>query len=115
MTRKTENWKVYGRVNVTRNPRGRFVTWHKVRVSLGRGFAVGYGKYVAIYGTTRNRKGEVKHNRIELRGSGKQLYRAIKRFHEGIIPKRPYTRKSVEDLTSNDVEIGEWLDIEVKS
>lgn len=73
------------------------------------------GKYIAIYGTTRNRKGIVKRNRIELSGSGRELYEAVKRFHEGIIPKVPYTRKNVANLTDDDVEHGEWLNIEVES
>jgi hypothetical protein len=73
-----------------------------------------FGKRVAIYGTTVNRKGERKKNRIELYGSGRNQYRAIKKLHEGWVPREPYHVVSAEDLDGY-IERGRWEDIEVKS
>jgi hypothetical protein len=74
------------------------------------------GKSIAIYGTTRNKKGIVKRNRIELSGSGRSLMEKALLFKcRGYVPKTPYTRKNVNNLTEDDVEKGEWLTIEIES
>lgn len=129
---RTETWKGK-RVRVTRNARGRFVTWHKIRHytkeakgkrktaathAVARARIIRrplFGKCVAVYGTTVNTRGERKNNRIELYGSGKAKYRAVRRLHQGWIPREPYTVMDAEDLSEEDIERGRWLFIEVKS
>lgn len=67
-------------------------------------------KRVAIYGTTRNWKGVVKRNRIEIAGSGTELYNAVVMAHHGYVPKRPYTVKRAEDVGPEDFEQGDWIE-----
>jgi hypothetical protein len=62
-----------------------------------------------------NKKGVRRKNIIELYGSGKAKCDAIRKFHSGFIPREPYTVMNAEDLSEDDVERGEWLDIEVES
>lgn len=90
--RRTETWKGK-RVRVTRNKRGRFVTWRKVRrytrgktakqkwgttarerkwkARTGRGKRIG-GSHIAVYGSAHG-----KNKRIQMGGSPQQLYRAM--------------------------------------
>ena len=50
MATKTENWKGWGRVSVSRDARGRFVHWERI-ISVFRGNAV------SVYGSVRTRHG----------------------------------------------------------
>jgi hypothetical protein len=109
---------------VTRNRKGRFVSWHKIRPyrrrqaarhwaasSERRQIALLQGqKRVAIYGTTRNWRGVVKRNRMEIAGSGRELYNAVVMMHHGQVPKRPYTIKRAEDVGPDDFEGGYWIE-----
>lgn len=64
-----EDWRVYGRVYVTRGRNGRFVSWHRV-------FGVLLGKQVAVYGNCLV-NGSISSRRIEIHGQGKDLYHAV--------------------------------------
>jgi len=75
------------RVKVARSPKGRFVSWHKIRqyrrgvtaqgkwktgVTRARWNIQFGGKGVAAYGTVHG-----KAKRVQMVGSGQQLYRAM--------------------------------------
>jgi hypothetical protein len=53
MATKTENWKGWGRVSVSRDARGRFVHWELIK-NLG-GFG---GRAVSVYGRCKTSKGD---------------------------------------------------------
>lgn len=120
---RKETWKGR-RVKVSRSPNGRFVSWHKIRpyrhrqaarnwaaASQRREFSLLQGqKRVAIYGTTINWRGIIKRNRIEIAGSGMELYNAVVMAHHGYVPKRPYTVKMAEDVEPDDFERGDWIE-----
>jgi hypothetical protein len=103
---RTEKWKgKRGRVKVTRNTKGQFVTWHRVRrytrgttarqkwettarkMKWTIGTATG-GKGVAVYGGNK---------RIQMRGSGTELYKAMK-----IVVKHP-PKEQFLDITAEEV------------
>jgi hypothetical protein len=121
---RTEIWKGR-RAKVDRSPLGRFVSWHWIRpYTRGktaratwkrreqvREFAFLQGqKRIAIYGTTRNSNGAIRRNRIEIVGSGKDLYEAVAMLHEGYIPRRPFTVKRAEDIDMDDLDRGYWIE-----
>jgi hypothetical protein len=107
--RRTESWSKRGRVRVRRNRRGQFVTWHKVRrytrgktakrrwgtqarktkwtTRVGK-IRVGGGKGVAVYGGKK---------RIQMRGSGRDLYNAMK-----LVVKHP-PKEQFLDITAEEV------------
>jgi len=100
---RTEKWKGNrGRVKVTRNTKGQFVTWRKVR-RYTRGktarqkwetaprrteWRISQGKGVAVYGGNK---------RIQMRGSGLDLYKAMK-----IVVKHP-PKEQFLDITAEEV------------
>lgn len=114
---------------MARNPKGRFVSWHKIRVYKHRraargwrvsGFASIGRKHVAAYGKTiSNKTGKVKHNRIEISGKGSDIYDALKMmFGSGYVPRRPYQKVDADDLNEEPYEYlegGEWIEREVES
>jgi len=123
-TSRTETWKGR-RVKVTRSPTGRFVSWHCIRPyhrgktakatwtrrEQARQLAFLQGqKRIAIYGTTRNSKGIVRRNRIEIVGSGRELYDIVKMMFRGHVPRRPYEIKRAEDIDPDDFERGYWIE-----
>lgn len=116
---RTEKWKI-GRVKVTRNDRGRFVSWHKIRqyrrgitaqgrwkagVSRARFRAYG-GKKVASYGTVH-----LKSKRVQMYGSGKQTYQAMILVAKHP-PKKQFLTISAEALLESPEEYldmrGRW-------
>ena len=118
MPYRTENWKRYGRVAVTRNAKGQFVKWRPVpkpRISTPRSyFGFGfYGKQVSVYGHCSNGVGE----RYDFSGTGRELYRAIFLAHR-IVPKQRFVRVSASEFLANPFRYGErgyWVDREVES
>jgi hypothetical protein len=117
---RTETWKGK-RVKVTRNNKGRFVTWHKIRPyrrgvtakgkwkvgAARRGFgAIKFGgKNVAAYGTVH---GESK--RVQMHGSGTQLYRAMLIISKHP-PKKRFLTLSAEALLDDPdryLKRGHW-------
>jgi hypothetical protein len=118
---RTEAWKV-GRVRVTRNRKGRFVSWHKIRSYRHRRAArrwaaermrVAAEKRIAVYGATVNWRGRRMRNRIEIYGRGQDLMHAILLFHHGYVPKRPYSIISADDLNDEPyeyIEGGHWVE-----
>lgn len=126
---RTETWRDK-RVKVARNPRGRFVSWHKIRpyryrkdnrkltVAISRReqrvpirVVASSGKRVAVYGKAWTRRG-IESRRWEIHArSGKQLYDAV-RFAVTQPPRKRFTvisAEDMEDIGPEDVE-GEWLD-----
>ena len=113
MPHRTENWKRYGRVTVSRNAKGQFVKWHRIFISrsyFGFGF---YGKQVSVYGYCSNEVGQ----RYDFHGTGRDLYRAIILAHR-IVPKRRFVRVSAREFLANPFRYGErgyWIDRKVES
>jgi hypothetical protein len=108
---RTENWKRYGRVAVTRNAKGQFVKWQ--RISTHRSYFGIFGKQVSVYGHCSNGVGQ----RYDFHGTGRDLYRAIMLAHE-IVPKRRFVRVSAIAFLANPYRYGErgyWIDREVES
>lgn len=120
---RVETWKGK-RVRVSRSSNGRFASWHKIRpyrhrqaarhwasASQSRQYALIQGqKRVAAYGTTRNWKGRIKRNRIEIVGSGRALYNAVVMMFDGYVPREPYTVVRAEDVGLEDFERGDWIE-----
>lgn len=115
---RTEKWKI-GQVSVTRNRRGRFVTWHKIRqyrrgvtaqgkwkAGVTRRGAIRFGgKNVASYGTVHG-----KSKRVQMYGSGKQLYQAMQLVSKHP-PKKQFLTVSAEALLNDPEEYlkkGRW-------
>jgi hypothetical protein len=124
---RTETWRGK-RVKVARSPRGRFVSWHKIRPYRYRKdgrirtvaryeqralirVVASSGKRVAVYGKAWTRRG-IESRRWEIYArSGKQLYGAV-RFAVTQPPRKRFTvisAEDMEDIGPEDVE-GEWLD-----
>lgn len=51
MANKTENWKGWGRVTVSRDSRGRFVHWERI-------IPIHLGEIVSVYGTAKTKFGQ---------------------------------------------------------
>lgn len=119
---RTETWKGK-RVKVTRNRRGRFVTWHRIRkyrrgatarrrwkAEIARARwktrAVRFGgRGIAAYGTVHG-----KSKRVQMKGSGKQLYRAMVLVSKHP-PKKQFLTLSAEALLDDPdefLERGHW-------
>jgi hypothetical protein len=114
--KRTTSWNRIGRVSVTRNRRGRFVTWHKIR-RYRRGVTAktawrtgatrrglirfGGGKGVAVW------KG---NKRVQIVGSGQKLYQAM-RLVSKHPPKKQFLTISAEALLESPedyLEKGRW-------
>ncbi|MBS7631144.1 hypothetical protein KEJ47_06160 [Candidatus Bathyarchaeota archaeon] len=112
-TRK-ENWKGKGRVNVTRDERGRFVHWEPWVEYVIR--KTTYGKAIAVYGVGVNRFGR-QSRRYEFFGTGRDLERAVRlAYHHP--PKGQFMTLSARDFISNPSRYGSegyWLDFKVDS
>ena len=111
MPYRTENWKRYGKVAVSRNAKGQFVKWE--RISTPRSYFGFSGKQVSVYGHCSNGIGQ----RYDFYGSGRDLYRAIVLAHE-IVPRRRFVRVSAREFLANPYRYGEsgyCTDIEVES
>jgi hypothetical protein len=79
---RRENWKVFGKVSVKRNVQGRFVSWHKVKARPPREVRIvevqGRGpKAIEVYGVYHGRV-----RRVRRRGTGRSLYRWVKKQKE---------------------------------
>jgi len=112
MMGRYEDWRVYGRVWVNRNIKGRFVHWHVVKEApLQRQVAV-YGKVVL--------RGEYKAKSRRYQfygGTGKQLYRAVVLAHR-LPPKKSFVTVSTRKFLGNPYRYGakgDWFIVEVES
>ena len=114
MPYRTENWKRYGRVSVSRNAKGQFVKWQRVPTMRMHRTSFGFfGKQVSVYGHCSNGVGE----RYDFHGSGRDIYRAIFLAHR-IVPKRRFVRVSAREFLANPFRYGErgyWVDRAVES
>jgi hypothetical protein len=99
-----EIWKRRGQVEVSRDRRGRFVSWHRI-------FGEIIGKRVAVYGRARV-KGKVSSRRIEFYGSGKDLHHAVA-LALNYPPRQRFVTVSAKELNRNPFKYcgeGEWVD-----
>ena len=118
---KTENWGKRGKVIVSRDERGRFVTWTKPSITPAsrQGVPFGFGeKQVAIYGYA-NVDGGRRSRRYEFSGSGRDLYRAIKKAHQ-VVPsnRKRFVTVSAREFLRNPYRYGVegvWVDKEIES
>jgi len=116
MARKIESWIKWGRVIVTRDARGRFVSWK--RAPANPPIRIGPSETaIARYGTVR-RGGKTQTMRIEfVGGSGKDKYRAaqISNYHP---PDVRHRIVRTEDYLRNPLKYsggGDWIDSKVES
>jgi len=117
----TERWGKRGRVRVTRNLKGQFVIWRKVRPYTRRAKALGKspalarartgvvrpsffgGKGVAVYGGQK---------RIQLHGTGQQLREVIRRYVLRHPPKEQFLDITAEEILMHPerfLEKGYWV------
>jgi hypothetical protein len=100
--RKIERWGRYGKVSVSRDERGRFVSWKRVVSDF---FSYGYGeKRVAVYGYCFTDKGS-SSRRYEFHGNGRELYQAVLQAH-GLVPRKRFVTVSAEDFLDDPFEYG---------
>jgi len=104
MTRRSENWRRYGKVSVTRDRYGRFVKWKRV---VTKPLSYGLGeKRVAVYGYCLTEEGG-SSRRYEFYGNGRELYQAVIQAH-GLVPRRRFVTVSAEDFLDDPFEYGTW-------
>lgn len=104
-----EIWKRRGRVEVSRDKRGRFVSWHKIVREV-------VGKRIAVYGRARV-NGKVSSRRYEIYGRGKDLHRAVA-LALNYPPKRRFVTVSAKKFNSNPSKYGLkgfWIEKEIES
>jgi len=113
---RTETWKGK-RVKVTRSNRGRFVSWHKIRryrrgVTAKRAWRTGVSRRGARFGGGKGVAVWSGSKRIQMHGSGQQLYRAMQLAVKHP-PKEKFLTISAEALLDdpyNYLERREWHD-----
>jgi len=92
-----EIWKRRGQVEVSRDRRGRFVSWHRIIREV-------VGKRVAVYGRARV-KGRVSSRRYEFYGRGRDLYHAVVLAID-YPPKQRFVTVSAKEFISNPFKYG---------
>jgi hypothetical protein len=130
MSIHTEDWAKRGRVRVSRDRKGRFVSWHRIRrmppqrttaeypSTLPRPGVFFYPlvKKVAVYGTCVTRQG-VDRRRYEFTGSGKDLQRAVI-LALRVVPRSRFVNAPARLFLMNPSRFGRegyWIDREVDS
>lgn len=104
-----ETWKNRGEVEVTRDERGRFISWQKL-------VSVFTGKRVAMYGT-RVINGKRDSGRYEFYGGGRDLQRAI-RLALTFPPKQRFVTVSAREFLRNPSKYGTegyWIVEDIES
>lgn len=102
MTRKTERWSRYGNVSVSRDARGRFVSWKRVLHKITTG---DFGeKAVSVYGSCMTDEG-VSERRFDIYGRGKELYEAVVQAHS-LVPRERFVSVSAEDFLDDPFDYG---------
>ena len=105
MTSRRETWRRYGRVSVSRDARGRFVSWK--RIVLKPFSYISGEKRVAVYGYCVTEDGEKYSGRYEFSGSGKELYQAIIQAHS-LVPRGRFVEVSAEEFLQEPFDYGVW-------
>lgn len=108
MTRRNESWGRYGKVSVSRDSRGRFVSWKRI-VNF---FSGDYGeKRVAVYGYCFADEGK-SSRRYEFSGNGRDLYQAVAQAQR-IVPRKRFVTVSAEEFLDDPFTYGTdgfWID-----
>ena len=109
MATKTENWKGWGRVSVSRDARGRFVHWERI-------ISVFHGNAVSVYGTAKTKFGRY-GARYDLeygtpsKGTVKELRDAVAlALH--LPPKKRFTTVGAREFLSHPYDYsagGHWI------
>jgi hypothetical protein len=110
MPRKKEDWRGRGKVEVTRDAKGRFVSWKKA-------FAVFSGKKIAMYGDCRTKNGTYPA-RYEFYGGTGREYQQCMIIASRLPPRRRYVTVSVDDFLLDPDRYGTrgyWLEKYVNS
>ena len=130
MSSRAEVWAKRGKVRVSRDRRGRFVRWQRIKRALpqrvrleyplarprARGFFYPPVKKVAVYGTCRTAKG-VDTRRYEFSGSGRYLQAAVILAHR-LMPRIRFVNVSARRFLRHPSVYGRpghWIDREVDS
>jgi hypothetical protein len=105
MTRRRESWGRYGNVTVTRDSRGRFVSWKRI---IQKPFYYASGeKSIAVYGDCVTEDGERYSGRYEFDGNGRELYEAVVQAHS-LVPRKRFVSVSAKDFLEDPFEYGVW-------
>jgi hypothetical protein len=110
MVRRSETWKKYGQVEVTRDEKRRFIHWQKI-------LPVAKGKAVAVYGTFITQDGKDSRRYEFYDGTGRETYQSVLLAHE-YPPKRRFVSVSAKKFLANPFKYatkGYWIDFEVAS
>jgi hypothetical protein len=112
-----ETWKKLGKVEVTRNSKGHFITWRKYVPPIFPHALI--GKSISVYGIVWTNYGPTSY-RYEFpweSASGREIYEAVRKARH-IPPKKPVTRVNVRDFLANPYKygmIGFWTNFGVES
>ena len=98
MPRSKEYWKRWGKVEVSRDEKGRFVSWK-------RAFTVYEGKEIDLYGNCRTKYGTYPA-RYEFYGGTGRDYQKCMIIASRLPPRRPYTTVNVYDFLSDPHRYG---------
>jgi len=124
---RAEVWAKRGRVRVSRDRKGRFVSWHRIKRARIRAeypsklprpavFLYPLVKKVAVYGTCATGQG-VYRGRYEFTGSGKDLQRAVI-LALRVVPRSRFVNAPARLFLMNPSRFGRpgvWIDKEVDS
>lgn len=115
MPTRNETWKGKGEFTVTRDNRGRFISWVKfVEIVSSISFS---GKSVVMFGTAKTSKGTTSCRFDFVGGTGRELYRAIA-YATKHPPKGRFVTVRTRDFLANPSRYsteGYWLDKRVES
>jgi hypothetical protein len=101
MPYEIESWARRGRVNVSRDARGRFVSWKPIF----NPFSYGEGeKRVAVYGFCLTDEGK-SSRRYEFSGNGRKLYQAVA-LAQRMVPRRRFVTVSAEEFLDDPLTYG---------
>jgi len=110
MPSRREEWKRWGRVEVTRDDKGRFVSWRKI-------VAAYEGKKIALYGCCKTRYGTYTARYEFYGGNGKALQKCMI-VASRLPPKQRYVTVNVYDFLRNPFKFGTkgyWLEKQTES
>lgn len=108
MPYRTENWGKRGKVTVTRDAKGRFVSWKPMINTFSYGFS---RKSVAVYGYCITEEGK-SSRRYEFSGDGRAIYQAVA-LAQHIVPKKRFVTINAEAFIDDPYVYGTegyWID-----